>query len=370
MRILIATGLYPPDIGGPATYSKLLFDKFYTYDVQVDVACFGDVRYLPKIIRHVAYFLLVVKKSKGVDAIYAQDPLGTGFPAMLAAIATRKRFFLKIVGDRAWEIAVQSYAVHDELEVFSKKIGYVPSILLCKLVQRIVCAFAERIIVPSNFLKEIVSNWGVHRDKIAVIYNAFTPPQTTMSRSALREKFGLSGRVLMSVGRLVPWKGFEALIALMPKLRVHYHDAVLLIAGDGPDAPKLLKLIHAHKAELYVRLLGKVDQKELFGYIVASDVFVLNTSYEGLSHQLLEVMALGTPIVTTPAGGNKELITHDINGYLVYHNDAESYIRTISYIFEHPEEALRLTSEAQKSLSRFNETSMLRELSELLHKTQ
>src|SRR3990167_1262831 len=99
-RILIATGLYPPDIGGPATYSKLLFDKLYTYDVQVEVAWFGEVRYLPKIIRHIVYFFMVIKKSKGMDAIYAQDPLGTGFPAMFAAMATRKRFFLKIVGDR------------------------------------------------------------------------------------------------------------------------------------------------------------------------------------------------------------------------------------------------------------------------------
>ncbi|TSC61304.1 MAG: hypothetical protein G01um101448_663 [Parcubacteria group bacterium Gr01-1014_48] len=369
MRILIATGLYPPDIGGPATYSKLLFDKFYTYDVQVDVAWFGEVRYLPKIIRHVAYFLLVVRKSKGMDVIYAQDPLGTGFPAALAAIATRKRFFLKIVGDRAWEIAVQSYAVHDGLEVFSKKMGYVPSILVCKFIQRIVCAFAERVIVPSNFLKEIVSNWGVRTDKIEVMYNAFTPPQTNMSRSALREKLGLSGRVLVSVGRLVPWKGFEALITLMPKLRARYHDAALLIAGDGPDASKLLKLIHANRAEPYVRLLGKVEQKDLFGYIVAADVFVLNTSYEGLSHQLLEVMALGTPIVTTPAGGNRELITHNVNGYVVYHDDIEAYMHAISYIFEHPEEARRLTSEAQKSLSKFSETALLRRLSELLHAT-
>ena len=366
MRILIATGLYPPDIGGPATYSKLLFEKLYTYDVEVIVAWFGEVRYLPKIIRHIAYFFLVLRKSKGVDAIYAQDPLGTGFPAMLVAMALRKRYLLKVVGDRAWEIAVQSYAVHDTLDVFSKKYRYVPSILLFKFVQRIVCGFAEQVIVPSNYLKEILMNWGVKETKVSVIYNAFSPPRQSVGKSALRAKLGLTGKVLVSIGRLVPWKGFEMLIALMPKVRSAYNDAKLLIIGDGPDAEKLAKLIRAHKADSYVKLLGKLEQKDLFEYISASDVFVLNTSYEGLSHQLLEVMALGTPIVTTPAGGNKELITHGENGYLVFVDDADSYMRILSHIFTHPEDVNRVVSAAERGLERFGEVHMLEELTRVL----
>ena len=366
MRILIATGLYPPDIGGPATYSKLLFDKLYTYDVQVDIAWFGEVRYLPKIIRHFAYFYMVMRKSKGVDAIYAQDPLGTGFPALLAAIATRKKFFLKVVGDRAWEIAVQSYAVHDTLDVFSKKYRYVPSILVFKLVQKIVCGGAEHVIVPSNYLKEIVTNWGVHEEKVSVVYNAFTPPRAAGDKASLRTKLGLSGKILVSVGRLVPWKGFEGLISLMPTLRSTYGDVQLFIIGEGPDAEKLSKLVRARKAESYISLPGKMEQKELFEYIVAADVFVLNTSYEGLSHQLLEVMALGTPIVTTPAGGNKEVITHGENGYLVFVDDTDGYMRVLSYIFEHPDEAGQVAFSAKNSVERFNEVRMFEQLAQIL----
>lgn len=369
MKILIATGLYPPDIGGPATYSKLLFDKFYTYDVEVDVAWFGEVRYMPKVIRHIAYFYMVLKKSRGVDAIYAQDPLGTGFPAMLAALAARKKFFLKIVGDRAWEIAVQGYAVHDTLDVFSKKYRYVPSIFAYKLVQRVVCAFAKHIIVPSKYLKEIVSNWGVQERKISVVFNAFNLPQEPGSKTDLRVKLGFTGKVLVSVGRLVPWKGFEGLISLMPKLRERYRDAELLIIGDGPDAPMLQKQVHAHKADSYIRLMGKMEQKELFEYIVAADAFVLNTSYEGLSHQLLEVMALGTPIVTTPAGGNKELIIHGENGYLVFINDIESYVSILSFIFDHPDEVSKITRNAKKSLEQFSEVKMFEELAFILKKS-
>lgn len=60
-------------------------------------------------------------------------------------------------------------------------------------------------------------------------------------------------------------------------------------------------------------------------YIKAADCFVLNTGYEGLSHQLLEVMAIGTPIITTPVGGNVEIITHEKSGLLAPHNDRDMF---------------------------------------------
>jgi len=74
MKILIATGIYPPDIGGPATYSKLLKDELPDRGIDVKVLSFGEVRHLPKIIRHFSYFLKVLKLGKGANVIYAQDP--------------------------------------------------------------------------------------------------------------------------------------------------------------------------------------------------------------------------------------------------------------------------------------------------------
>ena len=103
MRICIATPLYLPDIGGPATYSKLLNDELPRRGFVVDVMSFGDVRYLPFFVRHIAYFFKLLKKGKNADIIFAQDPLGVGLPALCAAKMLGKKFLLKIVGDRAWE---------------------------------------------------------------------------------------------------------------------------------------------------------------------------------------------------------------------------------------------------------------------------
>ena len=84
-RILIATGLFPPEIGGPATYSKLLQDMLPDFGFWVTVLPFREVRRLPKLIRHVWYFWRVVRAGFYADIIFAQDPVSVGLPAALAA---------------------------------------------------------------------------------------------------------------------------------------------------------------------------------------------------------------------------------------------------------------------------------------------
>ena len=103
MRLLIATPLYPPETGGPATYSRLLEGELPKRDVEVVVLKWSEIAYLPKLRRHFAYFRLVMQLGRNVDLIFALDPVSVGFPAWCAAFLLRKRFLLKVVGDFAWE---------------------------------------------------------------------------------------------------------------------------------------------------------------------------------------------------------------------------------------------------------------------------
>ena len=102
----------------------------------------------------------------------------------------------------------------------------------------------------------------------------------------------------------------------------------LFIAGDGPEKESLLSYRKEKGLEGKVHFLGQIAKEKLWNYIRAADVFVLNTSYEGLSHQLLETMALETPIVTTAIGGNPELLTEK-EGFLVSPNNKEQLISSI-----------------------------------------
>lgn len=324
MRILVATGIYPPDIGGPATYSKMLHDELPVYNVSVQIANFGEVRHLPFGIRHLAYFLSVIRGGLRADLIYAQDPVSVGLPAAVAALLTRTPLWLRVPGDYAWEQGVQRFGVKETLDAFVTEKGYALPVRILKRIQNFVSSKAERVIVPSLYLKQIVIAWGIAPQRITVIYSSVKEPHVSGSKEALQRRLNVSDHLIMSAGRLVPWKGFRGLIDAFKGVRGAISDAQLVIVGEGPLLGELKD--HAQRAGVgaQVRFTGKLSQEELFAYIAVADVFVLNTAYEGLSHQLVEVMLIGTPIVTTPVGGNRELIRSEEEGLMVPYNDVQA----------------------------------------------
>ncbi len=225
MKILIATGIYPPAIGGPATYSKLLHDELPKYGLDVSVCNFGDVLKFPKIVRHAVYFWRLLSASANVDAIYAQDPVSVGFPALLASQVRGKKFILKIVGDYAWEQSTQRFGVTERLDDFSVTSKKYPwRVKFLKKIQKHVADSANKIVTPSSYLKGIISNWGVDSEKITVIYNAFDFKGLSVGKSVLRHKLGMTGTVIISAGRLVPWKGFSALIESLTEAKKEIPD--------------------------------------------------------------------------------------------------------------------------------------------------
>ncbi|MFA6254115.1 MAG: glycosyltransferase family 4 protein [Candidatus Paceibacterota bacterium] len=361
--ILIATGLYPPDVGGPATYSYLLNQELPRRGWEVKILSFGEVRSWPKIIRHLAYGWKVFRLVRHYQIIYVQDPVSVGLPVCLACALARRSFILKIVGDYAWEQGSQRFGVIDLLDDFSLEYKkYIWPVKLLKLIQRGVARRAQKIIVPSNYLKKIVSNWGVNSDKIKVIYNAFNSPEILPEKEVLQRELGLSGQIIISAGRLVPWKGFTLLIEIMPELLAVYPGLKLYIIGDGPDHDRLEKLITNKEMSGCIFLLGRLAQKELLKFIKAADLFVLNTSYEGFSHQLLEVMWCETPIVTTAVGGNVELIKDKENGLLVNFNDSSAMERTIKSVLADRQLASRLANNAQQTIAGFSRERMITQL--------
>lgn len=361
MRIFIATGIYPPDIGGPATYVKLLEDKLPQKGIFVAVYSFGEVRRYPKVVRHLMYFLGVLKRGRGTDMIFAQDPVSVGFPAMLAAGMLRKKFILRLGGDYAWEQAVQRYHTHDNLDEFSKRENYPLFVRALKYIQKSVAQHAEKIVVPSMYLKGILENWGINKDKIVVIYNAFTSAEMVEDKLSLRKKFNMSGTIIFSAGRLVPWKGFAALITLMPELLRTIPDVKLFIAGDGPERKILESLAAECRLQDRVIFLGRLPQDQLLLYIKASDIFVLNTGYEGFSHQLLEVMAVGTPIVTTAIGGNKELVKDGEDGILIEYNNQKDIGEAIKKLLGDESMRQKLSGNARKKVLEFTQERMIQE---------
>ena len=91
--------------------------------------------------------------------------------------------------------------------------------------------------------------------------------------------------------------------------------------------------------------------------ISASDIFLLNTAYEGMSHQLLETMGLRVPIVSTQIDGNMELITNRKDGLLVEVGDIEAFAKAIIELSENPDLREDLIKNATQKLIMFSETT-------------
>lgn len=107
MKILITTGIYPPEIGGPAEYAKNLKEVWEAEGHQVKVKAFSQFNFLPTGIRHLAYFLSILPATMRADLVLALDTFSAALPAVLAAKMFHKKIILRTGGDFLWEAYVE-----------------------------------------------------------------------------------------------------------------------------------------------------------------------------------------------------------------------------------------------------------------------
>jgi glycosyltransferase involved in cell wall biosynthesis len=288
-------------------------------------------------------------------------------PALFASQIRNKKFILRIAGDYAWEQGAQRFGVGDMLDEFAVNYEkYKWQVKLLKKIQKYVADGAARIVIPSAYLAKIVSDWGVDREKMRVIYNGFHMETIRETPTVLRRKLKLAGSVIISVGRLVPWKGMRKLVEAMPQVISSVPDANLIIIGDGPGKGDLEEVVKTLGLVDKVTLTGKLDQKKVFEYVKASDVFVLNTLYEGFSHQIIETMALGTPVITTAVGGNTEVIRNGENGILVPALAQNELTGAIIGLLLDAKKSAKFARTAKKDVSKFTDEVMLEQITDEL----
>lgn len=369
MKILIATGLYPPDIGGPATYTVFLEKHLPQFGVGFVVVPYGSVRTLPKIVRHIVYTWKIMQNARGCDIIYALDTISVGVPALIASVLTRKKLLLRVPGDYAWEQGQQRYGITETLDEYlahPKRSRF--SVRILAWLQSVVARHAYHVIVPSDYMKTVVAKWGVRTENVTRVYSALkfiTIPET---KETLRASLGYKDFIVVTAARLVPWKGVRMLIDVVYALRKRGTPVSLEIIGDGVCRAEFEEHTRSIGAVPYVHFIGSIDRDELGGRIKAADVFVLNTSYEGLSHQLIEVMSIGTPIITTSVGGNPELITDGETGLLTAYNDAPALTAALENIMHDRTRALERSERAMMRVALFHEDVVIKEFVSCIQK--
>jgi len=148
------------------------------------------------------------------------------------------------------------------------------------------------------------------------------------NNSSLREKLNIphDAFVIGMIGRLCPQKRYDQFIKLSEKLCLKDKNIYGLLIGDGIDKSKLQKKIDETQVFNQIIITGYVPKEDIYSTL---DISVLLTDYEGCSNALLESTAAGIPVITNDICGNKEVIIHNKNGFIIKSGDIENAAKYI-----------------------------------------
>ncbi len=314
LKILIATGIYPPDIGGPATYAKKLSEELARLGHEIKIISYGECgggeknlyligRKTNIIFRYLKYFFQAYQLSGRVDLVYILDLMSAGLPATIAAKFKSRRVVFRTGGDFLWEKAFQSGWTDLPLRKYyeSKHSGKEKLLLnLCRwLVNKI-----DLILFSSQLQAEIYRKYyGLPVNKIVIIYNA------SPALSEVKPDNNYNNSVVYA-GRLVKLKNLERLINIFAK--IDNKQTKLLIFGEGPEKNKLKILIKKLGADDKIIIKEKVEHKKLLEIISGSRFFILPSVTEISPNLALECIGLGQPIILTKETGLKSDLTNNL----------------------------------------------------------
>ena len=329
MKLFITTGIYHPDIGGPATYLKNIIesDKFKNLDKYV--LTLSDQKKIFKIFKSsnlkiikikrdinilIRFFIILFflfKYKNKTDIYYAN---GLFFETNIFCLLTNNNFIAKIVGDYHWERLKRKSLYNKSIEDFNKSKNLL--LVLIKLIRKLSFYKCIKIIVPSNYLKNVVNSWNLKLKNIDIIYNSINTSKfkEKISKELLSKiKYSKKDKLICTISRLAKHKNIPQLIN-----SINYSENTKhLIIGDGPLRKEIENLIISKNLTNNVFLLGALDKNQTYNYLKLSDTFVLYSSYEGFAHVILEAMYFNNLVIATDVGGNSEIIDDKKNGFLI-----------------------------------------------------
>ena len=372
MKILIVTGIFPPDIGGPATYVPEIAEGLLDRGHEISVVTTSEPKWLDlddsqypfPVFRmnrrvHLGFrpFLFtktILHHAKKVDVILAN---GVFLEATVACLMAGKSIVQKIVGDPTWERARNRGWTTDSFEAFQDRYQGL-KVELFKKLRNLVARRADRIIVPSRYLASSLRKWNIPPNKISIIYNSVQsvdgvdPAHNPLS----------SPVKLVTTCRLVSWKRVDSIIRAVGQI-----DKVgLLICGDGPERKNLETLTKDLALNDRIYFAGQRNRKDTLALMTGCDVFVLNSTYEGFPHVILEAMSLGLPVIATSVGGTPELVRNGEAGLLIRASDAVALRSAILEVIGSPETLRAMREQTRVEVRSFSFPRMVRETEQVL----
>jgi glycosyltransferase involved in cell wall biosynthesis len=358
VRIAFLTGIWPPDVGGPATHGPDLARFLVARGHDVRVVTMGDgepterpcdvevvSRRLPFPVRYGSVTLRGARAARRADVVYAS---ATYAAAAAASVLSRRPLVVKLVSDPAYERA-QRYGVDGgTLEEFQSSRSRPARTL--KALRTAALRRARSVVVPSAYLAAIAVGWGLSRDRVHVLTNPAPPPRDV-------EPERLPAGSFVFVGRLTRQKALRTAleaVELVPGAR-------LVLVGDGPERDALESV-----AGERVEFRGSVSRDEALRTVAGAEAALLSSDWENLPHAAVEALSVGVPVVATAVGGVPEVVHDGENGLLVPPRRPDALAAAMRRVLEERGLRDRLAAGAKPSVEAISSEAIYGRLEELL----
>jgi glycosyltransferase involved in cell wall biosynthesis len=360
VKVVIVSGIWPPDPGGPASHAPALAEFLHRRGHAVEVVTTADeapaapaypVHWVSRrsVLRHVRCALLVRRCARRADVVYATSMIRR---AATGAGLARTPLVAKLVSDEVFERASRSGRYAGTLDEF-QHIGGARNRFL-RMTRRAALRRARHVFCPSAYLRDVALEWGLHPEHVSVLPNPAPPIPQLPARDELRRELRLDGRVLAFAGRLGPQKALGVALEAVAAVP----DVTLIVAGDGPDRAALEARAIELGLEGRSRFLGSVSREQVLRLFGAADASVLSSAWENFPHTVVEALAVGCPVIATAVGGVPEVVRDGENGLLVPPNDVAAFAAAIRRFFEDDELRRRLAEAAPRSVAGYTEDAV------------
>ena len=346
MRLLLLTEYFAPHAGGTAVYYYEVWRRLRGMDVMVVARTHQDAAAFDR----AQPFVIVRTPFLNLPKVRMVVELGSQF---LAAWRLMRGHPVSVVhGGQVYPLGLAAYGLHRlarvpyVLYVHGEEVSVASRRRWARAVTAFVLRRADAVFVNSWFSAAHISALGVPALKIHIARPGVDPQRFHRTDgSALRTRLGTEGRrVLLSVGRLIPRKGQDTVIRLLPRIAATVPDVVYCIAGEGVEAERrrLRDLAAAAGVADRVRFLGEVPEGDLPALYAACDVFVMlnrtmpDGDVEGFGIVFLEANACGKPVVGGRSGGAVEAVRDGQTGFLVPEGDDDSAVTSIVRLLTDP----------------------------------
>jgi glycosyltransferase involved in cell wall biosynthesis len=369
VRVLVVSGIWPPDAGGPASHAPEVCDFLTARGHRVEVVTTADAppapraypvrwvsRRLPPGIRHVRVAGLVASRARRADVVYSTGMEGR---SAVGARLARTSVVQRLPSDPAFERAHWRGLTEVALDRFESEHGVQIGVL--KWARNREAAAAARVVCPSAWFRDLVVGWGVDPQRVEVLPHALTAPAPG-DRDELRARHRFEGPTLVLAGRLVPQKSLDVALRAVALAE----GVSLAVAGDGPGRAGAEALARDLGLAGRVRFLGAQRREAVFELFAAADAALLSSSWESFGLVVAEALAVGTPVISTAVGGVVEVLTDGENGLLVPPRDPEALAAAIRRFFADGELRDRLRAAAPGSVARLAPDAVYGRLEEIL----